>query len=341
MKTATLRTTVGLATALAAGLAGAQTYGSYYPTSGYAAPGIVRCESINSDRNFCRADTRGGVQISRQLSRETCIRGRNWDVRSDGIVVDDGCRAEFALGSAYSSTGYGGTYGGSYAGVDRYGRPLYTTGPAYVTDRYGNRIVVSSTDLSRGYVYDRYGNRIDLSGTRYSSTRDRYGNVVYTQPYSGSGGYYVTDRYGNRTWVSTTASSGGYYTTDRYGTRIWVDTGAGGYYTDRYGRQVYNGGYTDNDEYTDVDEVYERNRDMGVPGNYYGGTATAPSTYSTGVILCASAATGRTYCGDRNTTYTMHTDNSSRCLLNRTYGRDSNGTWVSGGCNLRMEASGY
>ena len=148
------------AAALAAGVAGAQTY-STYPSSGYygSRSGIVTCESINSRSNFCRVDTRGGVEIVRQLSRERCIRGRNWEVRRDGIVVDDGCRAEFAVGSAYAGTsGYGGY--GTYAGTDRYGRPLYTTGTPYITDRNGNRIYLSSDDLRRGYVTDRYGRRI-------------------------------------------------------------------------------------------------------------------------------------------------------------------------------------
>src|SRR5688572_10806303 len=78
MKTALLRSAAGVAT-LAAGLAGAQTY-STTPSYGYAAApaSIVRCESIGSDREFCRVDTRGGVQLHRQLSRTNCIRGRNW-----------------------------------------------------------------------------------------------------------------------------------------------------------------------------------------------------------------------------------------------------------------------
>ena len=320
MKTTTLRATAGLATALAAGLAGAQTYGSYYPTAGYAASAIVRCESINSDRNFCRADTRGGVQIVRQLSRENCIRGRNWDVRSDGIVVDDGCRAEFALGTSTAyGYGYGSSspyYGTGYPGTDRYGRPLVVTGQSYVTDRYGNRIYVTSRDMSRGYVVDRYGNQIMLSGHRYTTTRDRYGNVVYANPYGST-------------------SSGGYYSTDRYGNRIWVSTGAGGYYVDQYGRRVYTTqGYGSDDDYDNdgIDDSYEGY-------GAYGGTYTSPSTYSSGVINCTSAGVGRTYCGDRNQTYILHTDNSSYCLYNRTDGRDENGTWVSGGCNIRMETN--
>lgn len=55
------------------------------------------CES-DGDRNFCPADTRFGVQLTRTLGRRSCIEGRNWGSTDRGIWVDDGCRAEFLLG---------------------------------------------------------------------------------------------------------------------------------------------------------------------------------------------------------------------------------------------------
>jgi hypothetical protein len=374
------------AAALAASAAGAQTYSTYpsstYPGYGYnSSTGLVRCESVNSRSNFCRVDTRGGVEIVRQLSRERCVRGRNWEVRRDGIVVDDGCRAEFAVGNAYASGGYGG-YGG-YAGTDRYGQPLYTAGSSYVTDRYGNRIYVSSADIRRGYVVDRRGNRIMLTGHRYANTggvyndpygttngyysTDRYGNRIWVTGTPTSSGYYTTDRYGNRVWVAQTGASDGYYTTDRYGNRVFVPgTGSSsdGYYTtDRYGNRVFvpgttgSGGYYTTDSYGNrvyvpssyegdsdpTDGIYERNRDLGpYQQPYYGGTTSTPTTTGTSVIYCTSGSdTAKTYCGDNTQSYTIRFDSNSKCLLNRTYGRDSGGTWVSGGCSLRLEPDGY
>lgn len=305
MKTAFIRAAAG-AVALVSGLAAAQTY-STYPNHGYSnAPArVVRCESIRSDRNFCRVDTRGGVQLYRQLSRANCIRGRDWDVRRDGIVVDDGCRAEFVVGSGYAST----------VRYDRYGRPIYdnrygsTSG--YATDRYGRPIYDNRTPTysNGGYAYDRYGNRVYV------------GN-------SGSyNGGYTTDRYGNRVPVGTYGSgTNGYYTTDRYGNRVFVRSSGDG--------RTYDDGYDDGSD------TYYRNVELGPPG---GSTYQAPTTYGAGMadtIHCQPSPMGRTYCGDRTRTYTMRIDSGSNCILNQTYGRDSYGTWVSGSCSMRLEGTG-
>ena len=51
------------------------------------------CESINGQRNHCRADTSGGVRLTRQISRSTCQ--GNWGYDYYGIWVINGCRAEF------------------------------------------------------------------------------------------------------------------------------------------------------------------------------------------------------------------------------------------------------
>src|SRR5688572_9625090 len=273
MKTAFIRAAAGAA-AVAAGLAGAQTYSTYpsstYPSYGYGgASGIVRCESINSRSNFCRVDTRGGVTLYRQLSRENCIRGRNWEVRSDGIVVDDGCRGEFAVGTMGTvrtvgtvGTPYAGRRTQTYIGTDRFGRPIYAdryvTSSGVVVDAFGNP--VHDTPSRGTYTLDRYGNQVyvgngggyyatDRSGNRVyvepiaiagsgHYTTDRYGNRVWVAGSTMSNGHYTTDRYGNRVWVAGNTMASGYYTTDRNGNRIWVDSGAGGYYTDRYGRRV-------------------------------------------------------------------------------------------------------
>ena len=306
MKAHLVRAAAGAA-ALAAGLAGAQVY-STYPGYGYAnAPSVlVRCESIDSRSNFCRADTRGGVQLHRQLSRQRCIRDRNWRVVSGGIQVDDGCRADFAVAAGFASTR-------GYIGTDRYGRPIYSDSArgynsGVVTDPYGRPVYDARTGSygNGGYTYDRYGNRVYVGGTRTTN------------------GGYATDRYGNRIPVDPYGSrNGGYYATDRYGNRVWVpDPG--------YGR-VY-------DDHDDADDIYYRNVAMGPPG-YGSGTYPTPQTYGTDVIHCQPSPMGRTYCGDRTQAYKLSPDAS--CVLNRNYGRDGYGTWVSSGCSVRMEVSGF
>jgi len=69
-------------------------YGGSDVGSGYGAQ-VFRCESHDGRRKDCRADTRGGVELVRQLSKASCIRGQEWDVTRDGVWVSRGCRAEF------------------------------------------------------------------------------------------------------------------------------------------------------------------------------------------------------------------------------------------------------
>jgi hypothetical protein len=74
--------------------------GAPTPTTTAAAQGrIVRVESRNTARSYRRIDTRGGVRLRRQLSRDPCVEGRTWGFDRDGIWVDKGCRAEFQTGS--------------------------------------------------------------------------------------------------------------------------------------------------------------------------------------------------------------------------------------------------
>ncbi len=56
------------------------------------------CQSLDGQRTFCRADmSRGPVQFTRQLGDVRCVEGENWGRQDDGVWVDRGCRAEFAL----------------------------------------------------------------------------------------------------------------------------------------------------------------------------------------------------------------------------------------------------
>lgn len=59
--------------------------------------GFLRCESRDGRSDHCAADTRRGVEITRQLSRTACIRGQNWGWDDRGVWVSGGCRAEFRV----------------------------------------------------------------------------------------------------------------------------------------------------------------------------------------------------------------------------------------------------
>ena len=78
--------------------------GGGYPGGGYGPGGVVRCESDDGRTRHCRIDTRGGVSLTRQLSRTACVQGRSWGWDNSGVWVSQGCRAEFV-------TGRGGGYG--------------------------------------------------------------------------------------------------------------------------------------------------------------------------------------------------------------------------------------
>lgn len=78
---------------------GRRGYGSTY---GYGNGGplgrTLRCGSEDGRWKHCSADTRGDVDLVRQLSRSPCIRGQSWGVDHTGVWVNGGCRAEFRTG---------------------------------------------------------------------------------------------------------------------------------------------------------------------------------------------------------------------------------------------------
>jgi hypothetical protein len=65
---------------------------------------IVICSSRNLRFQGCQADTRGGVEFVRQLSRNSC--NGNWGYDRQGIWVTNGCRAKFKL-IPYINNNYG------------------------------------------------------------------------------------------------------------------------------------------------------------------------------------------------------------------------------------------
>lgn len=58
-------------------------------------PREVTCESQGNTLAGCNMDTRGDVELVRQLSRTECVEGRNWGLSRNSVWVKDGCRAVF------------------------------------------------------------------------------------------------------------------------------------------------------------------------------------------------------------------------------------------------------
>ncbi|HUR80451.1 MAG TPA: DUF3011 domain-containing protein [Thermoanaerobaculia bacterium] len=57
----------------------------------------LTCESLNGEPGLCFADTSEGVRLVRRISDSKCDFGRDWGWDSNGIWVQNGCRAEFAI----------------------------------------------------------------------------------------------------------------------------------------------------------------------------------------------------------------------------------------------------
>lgn len=62
-----------------------------------AAGRTVRCESSNHGQRRCNLPVQHTVTLVRQLSSASCVRGRTWGWDRNGVWVDRGCRAEFAV----------------------------------------------------------------------------------------------------------------------------------------------------------------------------------------------------------------------------------------------------
>jgi hypothetical protein len=64
-------------------------------------PNRIVCESEVGNHKVCPANTSSGVALGRQLSRSPCVEDVTWgyDRRKGQIWVDDGCRGEFLLGA--------------------------------------------------------------------------------------------------------------------------------------------------------------------------------------------------------------------------------------------------
>jgi Protein of unknown function (DUF3011) len=53
-------------------------------------------------RQFCQADTRGGLRVIKTFSSEPCIYGKSWGYDAGGVWVERFCKAEFEAGGGSS-----------------------------------------------------------------------------------------------------------------------------------------------------------------------------------------------------------------------------------------------
>lgn len=60
----------------------------------------INCESIPGRTKHCAAVTSNGVQMTRQISKHSCVVNQDWGWDNNGVWVKNGCRAEFTIGTS-------------------------------------------------------------------------------------------------------------------------------------------------------------------------------------------------------------------------------------------------
>ena len=79
---------------------------------GQALAASVTCQSRNNQREDCNLRGRGEVVLARQISKTTCVKGRNWDETRQGLYVTDGCGGVFETRDGWNDRpGQGGGWG--------------------------------------------------------------------------------------------------------------------------------------------------------------------------------------------------------------------------------------
>lgn len=146
---------------------------------------LIECSSREFRENYCPADTRGGVELVRQISRVRCDEGRTWGYDRRGIWVSDGCEAQFATG--FRNRGYGdapyegyederrnrgaGPRGGLVVCESRdYRYTRCETGPARRVDLV-RQLSKSECRYGHSWGYDREGVWVDRGCAAEFSTR--------------------------------------------------------------------------------------------------------------------------------------------------------------------------
>jgi hypothetical protein len=109
-------------------------YGNYGSGQGQ----VISCSSDDMHKQYCAADTRGGVQLVKQHSDASCKQGHGWGFNSRGIWVDHGCRADFII------QGNQGGWRRDHDGDHDRDRGNYGSG-------YGQVVSCSSDDMQRHY----------------------------------------------------------------------------------------------------------------------------------------------------------------------------------------------
>ncbi len=294
---------------------------------------LIRCESPRGRDSYCPADTRLGVQLTRDLNGR-CQIGRTWGYDRGGIWVR-GCSGEFEIGRR--GNGYG--WGWGYQGTDyvvcesrdyRYELcNVNTRGGVVLT----NQISRADCVEGRSWGYDNRGIWVDQGCAGEFAVGGRPGGGG--RPQGGGGDYYPADPNlgatftcesrdnrrrqcavsfgrGNRVTVIRNISSQPCVEGDTWGydgAGVWVDRGCRAEF-----RVIQGSG-----------------------GNYPGPGPGGGGSAET--VRCESRDYKRTFCdvGRVQDVRLRRQISKSQCVEGQTWGYDRRRLWVDQGCGAEFD----
>jgi len=117
----------------------------------------IVCESVNNRRNYCPADTIGGVELTRQISKTNCVLNRDWGYDSSGVWVTNGCRAEFRVGGRYESLPPYSQYSTTVTCESVNNRRIYCPADTRFGVQIGRQLSDNNCIFNRDWGYDNAG----------------------------------------------------------------------------------------------------------------------------------------------------------------------------------------
>lgn len=292
---------------------------------GYGNGQTVTCASDDGKRHYCNMDTRGGVQLSRQISGTNCVQGRSWGYDAQGVWVDKGCRADFIAGGAYGNGGYGqGPNGGqtvtcSSDDGDRHHCDLNTRSGVQLTRQISGTPCIEGQSWGR----DMRGIWVDKGCRAEFTVGNGYGN--------GNGNGYG---YGQGSGQTITCSSDD---GERHHCRI--DTRGGVQLTRQISgtpcEQGQSWGYDNKSVWVDHGCRAEFTAGGGYGGSYGYGQGQGRGQ----IVACSSDDGNRHYCSAniRRGVRLSRQISGTACIQGQTWGYDNQGIWVDRGCRAEFE----
>jgi Protein of unknown function (DUF3011) len=263
----------------------------------------ITCSSDDGGRHVCPVDARGGVQMTNQRSGAACQQGYSWGYDRQGIWVDHGCRADFAVNNRNNGWNGGGqSISCSSDDGNRHTCPVDARGGVQMTNQR------SGSPCQQGYSwgYDPNGIWVD-HGCRADFM------VSSFSPYNGEGGSGQTitcsSDDGNRHTCPVDARGGVQMTNQRSGSPC---------------QQGYSWGYDPNGIW--VDHGCRADFMVNSRSNRWNGGGQT--------ITCSSDDGNRHYCSadTRRGVQMTNQRSGSPCQQGYSWGYDPNGIWVDHGC---------